>query len=159
MTRDTIRWPEKYDPKLSAVHVVNSLQMRANSQAVWHHLIHAAAWPQWYSNCSNVVLLGPSGSTLELGEQFRWKTFGMTITCTIEEFEPQRRLAWSAESFGMSVYHAWLISPRKSGCHVVTEETQNGLIPRIGKLVAPNKMHDAHQMWLERLDEIAIQGN
>jgi len=87
--------------------------------------------------------------------KFRWKTFGMTITCRVEEFQPFERLAWSSESPGMSVYHAWLFDDRPDGCLVTTEETQNGFIPKIAKRLMPGKMHKFHQIWLESLNETA----
>ncbi|MGB5546527.1 MAG: SRPBCC family protein [Polyangiales bacterium] len=155
MVPNDINWPERFRPEASAVHVVNSLQMDASSQSVWNCLVRATDWPDWYPNASNVNILGAASDTLELGTRFRWKTFGVTIECTVEEFQPAERLAWSSESFGMSVYHAWLISPRPQGCYVVTEETQNGFIPRIGKVLAPGRMHKFHQIWLDRLNEIA----
>lgn len=155
MTLNEIKWPEKYHPNTSAVHVVNSLAMDASSQAVWNRLVRATEWPEWYPNAANVRLLDSESGTLELGTRFRWKTFGMTIDCKVEEFQPAERLAWSSESRGMSVYHAWLISPRGQGCHVLTEETQNGFLPRLGKMLMPVRMHKFHQIWLEQLNELA----
>jgi len=76
----------------------------------------------------------------------------MTITCTVDEFEPYQRLAWSSEQLGMRVYHAWLFEPRETGCYVRTEETQNGVIPRIAAKLMPGKMHKFHQIWLEGLN-------
>ncbi len=152
MGKKTINWPSKYDPKNSAVHVVNSLGMDVTPQAAWEQLIRAVEWPNWYENAKNVRLLDGADTTdLELGMRFRWKTFGMTITCTVEEFIPYERLAWSSESFGMSVYHAWLFIARPDGCHVITEETQNGFIPKLAARLMPDNMHKFHQIWLEGL--------
>ena len=81
----------------------------------------------------------------------------MTITCLVEEFEPYERLAWSSESMGMRVYHAWLLEPREGGCHVRTEETQNGFIPKNAAKLMPGKMHKFHQIWLEELGVAAKQ--
>jgi len=35
--------------------------------------------------------------------------------------------------------------------HVLTEETQNGWLARLGKLLMPNRMAANHQLWLEGL--------
>jgi len=135
--------------------VSNELATDAPAQAVWNCLIQAVAWPEWYPNSSDVRLLDEKGENLRDGTRFRWKTFGMKIECTVEEFVPYERLAWSSKSFGMSVYHAWLISPRDGAndgsCHVLTEETQNGFIPQIAKYLMPGQMHKQHQIWLEQL--------
>jgi len=148
---ETIHWPERHHPDVSGVHVKNHLEIQLSPRAVWDRLIHAKDWPEWYPNAANVRLLNDDGDALKLGTQFRWKTFGMNIECVVEEFEPAGRLAWSSKSFGMSVYHAWLITERPGGCHVLTEETQNGFVPRIAKLLMPGQMHKYHQIWLEQL--------
>ena len=102
-----IHWPDQYHPDNCAVHVVNQLGLDVSAEAAWNCLIRATEWPNWYPNSVNVRLLGPEKTTLDKGVRFRWKTFGMTITCLVEEFEPYERLAWSSESMGMRVYQAW----------------------------------------------------
>ena len=129
--------------------------MAVPAEAVWACLIRATAWPDWYPNAENVQVLETDADVLSAGAHFRWKTFGVTITCTVEEFEPHSRLAWSANSFGMSVYHAWLITPRDAGCHVLTEETQSGFIARLASLLFPGRMYKFHQIWLEELEKVA----
>jgi len=155
MKPKTINWPAKYHPNKSAVHVVNTLEMDVSAEAAWKCLIRATDWPNWYSNSANVRIMDAEKTQLDLGVKFRWKTFGMTITCLVEEFELYERLAWSSESLGMRVYHAWVFDTHSRGCRVTTEETQNGFIPKIAKLIMPTKMHKFHQIWLQGLNEIA----
>ena len=49
----------------------------------------------------------------------------------VTECEPFRRLAWTTtvdgDDTGSSAYHGWVITPTGDGCHVLTEETQQGL--------------------------------
>ena len=153
-----IHWPDQYHPDNCAVHVVNQLGLDVSAEAAWTCLIRATEWPNWYPNSANVRLLGTEKTTLDKGVSFRWKTFGMTITCLVEEFVPYERLAWSSESMGMRVYHAWLLEPREGGCYVRTEETQNGIIPKLAAKLMPGKMHKFHQIWLEELGKAAIGG-
>jgi hypothetical protein len=72
----------------------------------------------------------------------------------VREFEPLERLAWSARGIGVDAYHAWLFEPN----NVLTEETQNGFLARLGSLAMPNRMHKYHQIWLENLSEKALTG-
>lgn len=148
MSDNSIHWPDQFHPDKSAIHVVNSLDLDVPSEKVWNCLIRATEWPSYYNNASNVRILSGAQQQLELGTRFRWKTFGVTIETTVKEYEPFERLAWEASSFGMKVYHAWLITPTSTGCHVQTEETQNGILPRIGALLRPGDMHRQHQKWL-----------
>ncbi len=71
------------------------------------------------------------------------------------EFE---RIAWSARSRGIDAYHAWLIERRPSGCHVLTEENQNGWLARLNAALRPRFMGRMQRVWLERLVEMAKGG-
>ncbi|NOX83286.1 MAG: SRPBCC domain-containing protein [Alphaproteobacteria bacterium] len=153
----TINWPERYRPENCAVHVVNELAMDASPAAVWDCLVQASEWPDWYPNAANVVVRDAPDGRLTYGARFRWKTFGVTINTTVEEFVPHERIAWSANAFGIDVYHAWLITATPQGCHVLTEETQNGFLARIGHMMRPRQMHTFHQIWLENLRDRARQ--
>ena len=150
MSAVSIRWPAKFEPNRSPVHVRNELTMTAPASAVWAVLIAAPQWPAWYANAHDVAI---EGGTAELskGARFTWKTFGVALRSTVEEFVPETRIAWLAEAFGVAAYHAWLITPTEGGCHVLTEETQHGVLARAGKLVFPSRMSDWHQRWLEGL--------
>jgi hypothetical protein len=46
-------------------------------------------------------------------------------------------------------YHAWAFERRDSGVYVLTEETQNGWLARLGALVMPGRMSRWYQRWLE----------
>ena len=151
MSTDTINWPAKYHPDNSAIHIVNTLQMDVPSQKVWDCLVNAIDWPTFYPNASSVRILNGPQHPLAMGTLFQWKTFGLTIKTKVTEFEPYQRLAWQAQSFGMSVCHAWLITPNANGCHVRTEETQNGFLPKIASFLQPGNIHKQHQIWLEGL--------
>ncbi len=145
-----IRWPERYNPERTAVHVRNEMEMPVSPESLWPWLVRAKLWPTWYPNSQNVSVEG-GGQDLVPGSRFRWKTFGVTLDSKVEEFVPRERLAWSARSAGIDVYHAWLIERRPSGCYVLTEESQNGLMARLSAALRPNNMGEYHQLWLEEL--------
>jgi hypothetical protein len=89
---------------------------------------------------------------------FTWRTFGVKLKSTVQEFVPCERLAWSARGVGVDAYHAWLLLPRKSETHVITEETQYGSLARLQKIILPRRMKRGHQMWLENLSKNAQTG-
>ncbi|MFT6310248.1 MAG: hypothetical protein ACJAQS_000611 [Porticoccus sp.] len=140
------------------MHVRNKLDIDASPQIVWAWLTHATLWPTWYDNADNVCILDGSAAGLELGSMFRWKTMGITVKCTVVENIVNERLAWSGRAYGIDVYHAWVLAPLTSGCSVLTEETQRGLLARLGKMYLPAKMYSAHQLWLECLQAKACSG-
>ena len=125
---------------------------------MWAWLIRATAWPTWYPNSSDVRLLEQSHRDLRLGTAFTWKTFGVPLRSTVQEFIPNERLAWDARAPGIEAYHAWLLVPEASGTRVITEETQYGLLARLQRIFLPGRMRRGHQLWLEKLSEKAQSG-
>ncbi len=147
---EAIHWPERYSPANSPVHCINELEISAPPQAIWAQLIRAAEWPDWYANSAKVRIEG-GARDLSSGARFTWRTFGVDLTTEVLEFVPGERIAWLAKASGVAAYHAWLITPTAAGCRVLTEETQHGLIARVGRLIFPSRMERWHQVWLEGL--------
>lgn len=153
-----IHWSPQYGPAATAVHVSNELEMKAPAERVWAWLVRAVLWPTWYENAKDVRLENPLQTDLQLGTRFHWKTFGLGIESVVEEFEPYMRIGWTGIGTGMDVYHGWVIEPRLGGCYVLTQENQNGLAARAQSVLAPERMHKHHQIWLESLNRQAQQG-
>lgn len=155
MNSPVIHWPAAFAPAVSPVFVSNTIEVKASPARVWFWLCNAASWQQWYRNASHVQILQPPGPLLQAGTTFRWKTFGIRLQSTVQEFIPHERLAWNAMGTGIRAYHAWLIIPGPHGCTVVTEETQHGWICRLGGLLMPGRMYKYHQIWLQGLKHMA----
>ena len=150
--------PLCYEPTNSPVHVRNELAISSPPETVWAWLIRAQLWPTWYPNSANIMFLSGKPPDLYFGTQFRWKTFGITIESKVLEFVPYERLAWDAHGIGLDAYHAWLIQKNDQGCNVVTEESQQGWVAKLGKTLRPNNMEQKHQVWLEELRDKAKSG-
>lgn len=152
-----IIWPSQFDPAVAPVFVSNSIDINASPEKVWYWLTNAATWHQWYCNASPVQFISQQTNYLQATTTFKWKTFGASLQSQVKEFAPNQRLAWDAKGFGILAYHAWLIIPAANGCTVLTEETQHGIVCRLGKFFMPNRMHKYHQLWLEGLKRKAEQ--
>jgi len=154
--QNQIRWPECYLPGSTAVFVHNEIVIPAPPSAVWRILLRAEEWPIWYPNSADIHFISHTGPDLRDRSRFRWNTFGTRVTSKVLEFEPEQRLAWNAHGIGVDAYHAWLLTPLADGnTHVLTEETQNGWLARLGKLLMPKRMETKHQRWLEELSRQA----
>jgi len=145
-----IRWLKGYAPDEAPIHVVNTIDAAVPASLVWTRLIDAAGWPAIYANAHDVKVEG-GGAELFDGARFTWRTFGVSLKSRVLEFEPETRIAWLATSPGVKAYHAWLITPTPTGCTILTEETQYGLVARAGRLLFPHRMEHWHQEWLEAL--------
>jgi uncharacterized protein YndB with AHSA1/START domain len=152
-----IRWPERYDPSRTHVHVSNAIDIAAPREVVWAWLVDVTSWPSWYPNSSAIQVDG-GARQLALKTVFRWRTFGVQLTSQVEEFQPPERLAWTGKAPGVDVYHAWLISPTPEGSHVLTEESQLGWLARMDHALRPSRMSRGHDQWLDRLRGRAASG-
>jgi uncharacterized protein YndB with AHSA1/START domain len=153
-----IQWPDYNHPQNCSIHVRNELDIDATPERLWAWLIHATLWPTWYKHAANVISLNGAGSSLEMGSTFSWRTMGITVKCTVVEYVANERIAWTGRAYGIDVYHAWVLTPLTSGCNVLTEETQRGFLAGLGRMFLPAKMHKAHQLWLECLQDKARSG-
>lgn len=82
------------------------------------------------------------------------------MSLVVTEYEPFRRLAWATtvdgDATGSSAYHGWVITPTADGCHVLTEETQQGpwFLEELGRK-HPDALYRYHQEWVESLARAA----
>jgi hypothetical protein len=79
-------------------------------------------------------------------------TVGYPMSPIVTEFVPVRRLAWSTtvdgDATGSTAYHGWVITLTEEGCHVLSEETQQGDF--FLELIArkhPGALYRYHQDW------------
>ena len=121
-----IHWPQDIVPEQADLFAHNDIVIAAPPGKIWERLIHATAWPDWYSNASDVTVNASSG-LLGAGVTFDWITFGAPIHSTVHEFEPTARVGWYGETDQWLAYHTWLLEPRDEGTtYVVMEETGSG---------------------------------
>jgi uncharacterized protein YndB with AHSA1/START domain len=131
----------------TAAQVAVLIVIAAPPGKIWEHLIHATAWPDWYSNASDVTVNASSG-LLGAGVTFDWITFGAPIHSTVHEFEPTARIGWYGETDQWLAYHTWLLEPRdERTTYVVMEETGSGLNPKKLAGSNPGHMHRGHDLW------------
>jgi uncharacterized protein YndB with AHSA1/START domain len=156
---DKVNWPERYDPKKSAIYALNDIDVKAPPEVVWKLLVDAENWSSYFPAEDQVKILG-GDPELALGTRYSRVTVGFPMSLHVTEFEPFSRLSWETvvdgDETGSSAYHGWVITPTDDGCHVLTEETQQGLffLEELGHK-RPGALYRYHQDWVERLARAA----
>lgn len=154
-------FPERFDPKTSAIYALNDIDVKAPPEVVWQLLIDATNWSNYFPPEDQVKILSGE-STLQPGTKYSRVTVGFPMSLVVTEYEPNRRLAWSTtvdgDATGSSAYHGWVITPTEDGCHLLTEETQQGafFLEELGRK-HPGALFRYHQEWVERLAQAAEQ--
>lgn len=152
-------WPERFDPKISAIYALNDIDVKAPPEVVWKLLVDAENWSRYFPAEDQVRIL-TGERELALGTRYSRVTVGFPMSLVVTECVPLRKLAWATtvdgDETGSSAYHGWVITPTRDGCHVLTEETQQGafFLNEIGRK-HPGALYRYHQDWVERLARAA----
>ena len=152
-------WPEQFDPKVSAIYALNDIDVKAPPEVVWKLLVDAEHWSTYFPPENEVKILS-GGRELALETKWTRQTVGIPTRLVVTEFDPIQRLSWSTtvdgDDTGSSAYHGWVITPTESGCHVLSEETQQGpyFLEALGRK-SPGGLFRYHQDWVEKLAKAA----
>jgi hypothetical protein len=109
------------------VHESGEVVVRASPESTWDTLADLPSWPAWFPNVKNIRIDGE----VELGTAFKWKIGRGTIRSEFVRFERPGEIGWTGRFLGISAVHLWHLSPVESGTRVVSEESWNGLVPRV----------------------------
>ena len=156
---DHVIWPPPFNPKTSAIYALNDIDVNAPPEVVWKLLVDAKNWSSYFPAENQVKILSGEPE-LALGTKYRRVTVGFLMNLIVTEYVPGRRLSWSTvvdgDETGSSAYHGWVITPTAGGCHVLTEETQQGpfFLEEIGRK-HPGALYRYHQEWVEALARAA----
>lgn len=147
-------WPLGVAPSDASFDISNESDVPAPPEATWAWLTRADRWSSWFPLATNVHF-EKGGPTLDVGTVVVWDMLGSTIRVTITRAEPPYVLAWEGGASGVHAYHVWLIEPQAKGSHVVTLETERGIVPALFGWTYKNKLKAAHDEWLSDLARVA----
>jgi uncharacterized protein YndB with AHSA1/START domain len=121
--------------------------IQASPEEIWR--IHTAIndWPQWQPTIGMANLDGP----LATGSIFQWKSGGLTITSTVQVVEPNRKVGWTGKALGTRASHIWIFKPHNGGTMLATEESMEGWLISILKLIMPKFLEESLDTWLQSL--------
>jgi uncharacterized protein YndB with AHSA1/START domain len=156
---DHVIWPERHDPKTSAIYALNDIDVNAPPELVWKLLVDARNWASYFPAEDQVEIL-TGEPELAQGTRYSRVTVGFLMKLVVTECVPGRRLSWSTvvegDETGSSAFHGWVVTPTYDGCHVLSEETQQGpfFLEEIGRK-HPGALYRYHQEWVESLARAA----
>ncbi|MEV4618774.1 SRPBCC family protein [Asanoa sp. NPDC049573] len=123
--------------------------IRAPLATLWNLHADIDGWPRWNRHISSANLRDPIGA----GATFDWETEGLTITSTITEYEPMRRIAWTGTASGIEARHTWTFTPRSEHAVLVhTAESWNGEPVRADPGAMRAALDGSLQGWLTALE-------
>jgi hypothetical protein len=118
----------KIDERAPAI-ARGGIEIDAHAQVVWDVLTDIDKWPSWNPDVKRASVDG--GPPLHRGSVFRWKAGPGTITSTVQEIEPPRRVGWTGKTIGIDAVHVWRLEGHDGHTRVQTKESWNGPLPRL----------------------------
>jgi len=149
-------WPPGFAPGETDLYIRESLGISAPTAVAWAWLIRPRLWPTYYPHCARMDV--PGDGILSLGTEFRWRTLGTPVVTRVDEFVPDRRIAWWGAGGGTEAYHSFDIVPDGAGCIVISSETQMGMLPRLLRPLMRPLFGRVHRNWLTGLKRVAEAG-
>jgi uncharacterized protein YndB with AHSA1/START domain len=128
--------------------------IQAPPEVVWKTHTDINAWGQWQPGVTLAKLEGP----LAVGSTFQFKAGGLTITSTIQEVEPNQRIGWTGKAIGTQARHIWMLTPQPNGTLLKTEESMEGWLVSLLKLLMPKFLDKSLDNWLQSLKN-NVEGN
>jgi uncharacterized protein YndB with AHSA1/START domain len=105
------------------------LQIAADPETVFSVIAAIEQWPSWNPGVRSVDLAGPVAP----GTVFRWKAGPSTLTSTLQVVDRPREITWTGTTMGIRAVHAFRFEPLDGGTSARSEESWDGLVPRLLK--------------------------
>jgi len=103
------------------------IEVAADANTIWEMMTSIDHWQEWNADVLSATLQGE----LAPGSKFIWKAGELTITSTISQMDRPSIFAWTGKTMGIKAIHIWKMVERGERVLVKTEESWEGLLPRL----------------------------
>jgi hypothetical protein len=142
--------PSEID-RAAPVHAHHEVDIQATLDEVWRLHVDVNAWTSWQKDIASASLEG----AFEVGNSFRWSSYGLEVTSTIYAITDHARILWGGTGAGITGIHEWLFAESQDGVHVTTDESFAGE-PVEADAASMQSLLDASLVsWLDHLKKAA----
>jgi short-subunit dehydrogenase/uncharacterized protein YndB with AHSA1/START domain len=133
------------------IQVHNEIVAPAAPERVWDLLTDVEGWPSWYRAC-RWVRVEPAGRDARPAS-FRWKAHPIALRSIVVASDRPGSFVFIADARGLHAEHAFTLRPAPDGLGtvVLSQETQTGPLPWLGRVVLGPLLHATTQAWLTDL--------
>ena len=138
--------------------VRNEIVIHASAERVWKLLTDVGNWPSWYRACRWVRVESTDSAGRPVS--FRWKAHPVELRSMVVAAERPRTFAIIADARGIHAERTFTLRPTPDGLGtiVVSDETQVGLLARLGRVYLAPRLYAANQVMFEDLARAAGHG-
>ena len=140
------------------IEVRNEAVIRASVERVWDLLTDVEGWPSWYRACRWVNVESPDGAAQPL--VFRWKAHPVELRSAVVTSNRPHSFAITADAVGLHAERTFTLRPTADGLGtvIVSDETQVGLVPWLGRAFLAPRLRAANQAMFEDLARAVVHG-
>lgn len=126
----------------------DSVFINAHVDSVWKTLVEFEKWNQNF----DFILSAQLKDSLAVGRKLDWQTTKLKLNSIFLKVEPNKQLLWKGEKYGVLVYHNWLfIALSANQTLLISEESQQGVVPRIFKKKFQKSLKEGSIKWLNQI--------
>ncbi len=129
----------------------HEITIQAPLKAVWDILTDIDNWSSW----NPAITRSKLNAKCAVGATFDWKSGGVTIHSTLQQFEPMSRLVWTGRAIGTSAIHVWSLEETEAGVRVLTQESFSGWLVNLMPKAMQKTLDKALPAWLAHLKQAA----
>ena len=131
------------------IEVRNEKLIRASADRVWELLTDVERWPSWYRACRWVRSDSPG--------TFTWKAHPVLLHSKVVASERPRVFAITADAIALHADRTFTLRPSSDGrsTTIVSDETQVGLLPWLGRAIIAPSLRAANDSMFEDLARTA----
>jgi Polyketide cyclase / dehydrase and lipid transport len=143
---------------MAPIEVRNETVVRAPAGHVWDLLTDVERWPSWYRACRWVRVESPGSASQPL--VFRWKAHPVELVSAVVTSERPHTFGIIADAFALHAERTFTLRPTPDGLStiVVSDETQVGLVPWLGRAFLGPRLRAANQVMFDDLARAASHG-
>jgi hypothetical protein len=139
------------------IEVRNETVIHASAERVWDLLTDVERWPSWYRACRWVRVESPASAAQSL--VFRWKAHPVELRSAVVTSERPHSFAITADALALHAERTFTLRPTPDGSStvVISDETQVGLLPWLGRAFLAPRLRAANQAMFGDLARAAAQ--
>jgi hypothetical protein len=132
----------------------HEIEIKATLDQVWRLHTDVNAWTSWQKD---ITAAGIEGA-FEVGNSFRWSSYGLEVTSTIYAITDHARVLWGGTGAGITGIHEWRFAETPDGVRVTTDESFAGQPVEADATTMQSMLDASLASWLGHLKTRAESG-
>jgi len=133
----------------------HEVRIQASLEKIWRLHTDVNAWTTWQTDITTASIEG----AFEVGNSFRWSSYGLDVTSTIYAVTAHSRILWGGTGGGITGIHEWLFTETPDGVLITTNESFVGQPVEADAINMQTLLDASLVAWLDHMKGAAESGS